>query len=78
MYSKQNKAGVISKNGNVLIEPEYTEIYIPNQSKDVFFCYKDEEVIVLNKKAEIIFKEFEEVTCLETSEATELIFEKEV
>lgn len=78
MYSKENKAGVISKNGNILIEPEYTEIYIPNQSKDVFFCYKDDEVIVLNKKAEIIFKEFEEVSCLETSEATELIFEKEV
>lgn len=78
MYSKENKAGVISRNGNILIEPEYTEIYIPNQSKDVFFCYKDDEVIVLNKKAEIIFKEFEEVTCLETSEATELIFEKEV
>lgn len=78
MYSKDNKAGIISKNGNILIEPEYTEIYIPNQSKDVFFCFKDEEAIVLNKKGEIIFKEFEEVSFLETSEATELILEKEV
>lgn len=78
MYSKDNKAGVIDRNGNILIEPKYSDIYIPNQSKDVFFCLQDDENFVLNKDGNEIFTEFEEVSYLETSEATELILEKKV
>ena len=78
MYSGDN-AGVIDRSGKLLIEPEYKDIFIPNQSKDVFFAYiDDEEYKIFNKDGEEILKDFDEVTCLETSEPTELLFEKNV
>ena len=78
MYSGEN-AGVIDRKGNLLIECKYKEIYIPNQSIDVFIAYIDDDNYkILNKDGEEIFKEYEEVTCLETSEPTELVFEKNV
>lgn len=82
MYSKDDKAGVIDKSGNIVIEPKYSEIYIPNQSKDVFFCFNEsedkEEYAILNKEGKEILTDFEEVIYLETSEPSELILEKEV
>ena len=39
MYSLDEKVGVIDKQGKTIIENKYTNIYIPNQSKDVFFCF---------------------------------------
>lgn len=42
--------GVIDKKGNILIEPIYFAVVIPNLSKDVFFCYSDNiDFKVLNK-----------------------------
>ena len=39
MYSIDDKVGVVDRNGNVVVEPEYADIYIPNPEEDVFFCY---------------------------------------
>ena len=39
LYSLDEKVGVIDKEGNTIIESNYTNIYIPNPSKDVFFCF---------------------------------------
>ena len=36
---KRFKSTYVDKNGKTLIKPEYSTIYIPNQSKDVFFCF---------------------------------------
>ena len=33
--------GVLDKAGNILIEPEYNMIQIPNPSKSIFICMKD-------------------------------------
>lgn len=35
---QDEKAGVIDKNGNIIIEPQYLEIQIPNPSKPIFVC----------------------------------------
>jgi len=35
------KVGVIDKQGNVIIEPQYLEIQIPNPSKPIFVCIYD-------------------------------------
>jgi hypothetical protein len=78
LYGNNDKVGVVDKTGKLLIDTEYTDIYIPNASKDVFLCYKDEDCTVLNKDGKKIYTDFEEVSYLETSEATELVLESEV
>lgn len=78
LYAKNDKVGVVDKTGKTIIEPKYTDIYIPNQSKDVFICFKDEESSVLNKAGEKIYTDFDEISYLETSDATELVLETEV
>lgn len=71
-----DKVGVIDKNGKVIIEPEYLDVFIPNPSKDVFVCYTNSETYkFLNSKGEELYKEYEEVTALQTSELN-LDFEK--
>lgn len=79
LYAKNGKTGVVDRKGEMIIDAKYTDIYIPNRSKDVFFCYDDKDnCTVLNKKGEKVFTNFEEVSYLETSEATELVLESEV
>jgi len=78
LYAKNDKTGVVDKTGKILIEPKYTNIYIPNPSKDVFICSNEDESKILNKSGEEIYKDYEEVTYLETSEATELVLESQV
>ena len=38
LLMKDNKYGVIDKNGNIVIDTIYDEIEIPNPSKDLFIC----------------------------------------
>ena len=78
MYSGE-KAGVIDRKGNLLIDAKYQDIFIPNQSKDVFIAYEDEDNYkIFNKDGKEILKDYEDVTYLETSEPTELVLEKNV
>ncbi len=77
LFSADGTVGVIDKTGKILVKSEYTEIYIPNQSKDVFFCFKNEEYTVLNKEGKDIFKNFENVSPITISDTT-LEMEKEV
>ena len=41
VYKNNGKVGVIDKSGNMIIDPEYEEVYIPNQEKDVFICFRE-------------------------------------
>ena len=76
MFSEDNKVGVIDKSGKVLIEPKYLDVFIPNPSKDVFVCYENSNNFkFLNSKGEELFKDFDEVTALQTSDLN-LEFEK--
>ena len=36
---QENKAGVINEKGEILVEPKYYEVRIPNPSKPIFVCY---------------------------------------
>lgn len=70
------KVGVIDKLGKVLIKPEYLDVFIPNPSKDVFVCYTNSDSYkFLNSKGEELYKDYEEVTVLQTSDLS-LDFEK--
>lgn len=70
-YSTSEKFGVINKKGEEIIKPEYSNIYIPNQSKDVFVCFKDEEnYCILNSKEKEIFSEYKSVFPIIISDTT--------
>ena len=76
---ENNKMGVIDNKGNIIIEPNYNTIQIPNPTKDVFICINDDETKVVNEKGEESFKNFEEVSAIQLKElATEIPFEKSV
>lgn len=78
MYTTNEKVGVIDKEGNKIIEPIYTSIYIPNQAKDVFVCFTDDENYqVLNSKGKDIFANYESVYPIVISDTT-LEMEKNV
>ncbi|MGN1299555.1 MAG: WG repeat-containing protein [Candidatus Scatovivens sp.] len=79
LYGLDNRTGVINKNGNEIIKTKYNEIYIPNESKDVFFCYDEKgDYIILNERGEEIFTEYEEVSLLRTSDTAFIDFEAKV
>lgn len=79
-YKDEKNYGVIDRDGNIIIEATYQNIEIPNPSKDVFICYKDEEQSeVLNSKKETLFKEFDKVEPIKLKNiASTLCYEKSV
>jgi len=79
MYSQEGKVGVVDKYGKLLIKPEYLDVFIPNPSKPVFICYTtdSETYKFLNINGDELYKEYENVTALQTSELN-LDFEKSV
>lgn len=71
IYSPDEKVGIINRNGEKIIDNNYSQIYIPNQSKDVFFCFKsEEEYTILNKNGQDIFKNFNSVMPINISDTT--------
>ena len=78
LYTLDEKVGVVDREGKQIIEPKFSSIYIPNQSKDVFICFEDDENYqVLNSKGKDIFTEYESVYPIVISEST-LEMEKNV
>lgn len=73
------KHGVINKNGDIVINPNYTDIIIPNPEKDIFFCYNNDAVEVINSKGEKLYTNFEKVEPIKLKNvATTLNYEKSV
>lgn len=67
-----NRYGVIDKSGNIVIEPIYDTVEIPNPCKDVFICKKDYDsnkneynVQVLNKEKQNILYQYYIVEAIE-------------
>lgn len=57
-----NKYGVIDTKGNVLIEPTYNNVIIPNPEKAVFICNKEGKNIILDNNNEKLFLEYEDIS----------------
>ena len=56
-------SGVIDKDGNIIIEPIYSHIIIPDFSTDVFFCYSDNlNYKIVDKDGNELFKNLHEVS----------------
>lgn len=77
MYALDETVGVVDKTGKTIIEPKYTTIYIPNQSKDVFFCFNENEYQIFNSKGKEIFTNYSFVYPIVISDAS-LEMEKNV
>lgn len=78
LNNKDQKVGVINREGKIIIEPKYMSVYIPNQSKDVFVCFTDENTYeILDKSGKDIFTNFESVYPIPVSDTT-LEMEKQV
>ncbi len=70
---EDNQYGVINRNGEIVVKPEYDIIQIPNPSKDIFICMhdyhaeeKEYETDVLNSKREKIYQEYDNVQAIPT------------
>lgn len=78
LYAANDKVGVVNKSGEVLVDPIYEEIYIPNQADDVFICINtDGSYRIFDSHRKELFKDFSEVTPLMIAEER-LEMEKQV
>ncbi len=62
--NKDGRYGVISVKGDIIIEPIYDSVKIPNPEKAVFICDKENKTIILNEEGQEIFKQYEEVSAI--------------
>lgn len=58
LLKQEDKFGIIDKNGNTLITPNYTEIKIPNPQKPLFICTNNNKTVILNDKQEEILTQY--------------------
>ena len=79
IYREADKYGVIDKEGKTIIAANYDSITIPNPQKDLFVCYKEENIQILNSKNVELFMEYEEVSPIKLKNSTStLCYEKSV
>lgn len=71
----ENKYGVISKEGKIVVEPQYDVIQIPNPEKPVFVCLKnynaetgEYNTKILNDNGEELFTNFYRVEAISIQE----------
>lgn len=71
--------GVIDRQGNTIINPEYSEIKIPNPQKAIFICYQAENTIVLNERKEEILSQYNNVQPIRLKNiSSDLMYEKSI
>ena len=68
------KYGVIRKDGTVIVEPNYDEVQIPNQDRDVFVVKEDDNYKVLNEKNEELYTDKQMVVSVSTKDDAEQIW----
>lgn len=79
IYKENGNYGVIDKTGNILVNAKYTNVIIPNPSKDVFICYSDEKVEALNANNSFIFNGYDSVEPIKLKDFSNYIeYEKSV
>lgn len=79
VLKENNLSGVIDRSGNILIEPTYEEIRIPNPEKAIFVCYAANDSKVLNQNNEELFSEYELVEPIRLKNVeSDLMYEKSV
>lgn len=83
---EENQYGVINRDGEVVVEPKYDIVQIPNPSKDIFICMynyngeeKEYQIDVLNCNGEKLYQEYDNIQSIPTETTYDGIpFEKMV
>ena len=57
----EDKYGVIDSKGNTIIDASYDKVEIPNPSKDVFICYKNDKALAYNASKQQLYTEYNSV-----------------
>lgn len=79
VMKENDKFGVIDATGKIIIQATYDKVEIPNPSKDVFICYKNEKGIAMNSNNQQLFAEYNSIEGIELKNAVNsLNFEKSV
>lgn len=86
IFYRDDKYGVINKEGEIVIDPTYTNVQIPNPSKPLFICMSDYnqelgeyENKVLNENKEQILTTYDRVSAISVeSTDTNVPYEKSV
>ncbi|MBE5806205.1 MAG: hypothetical protein E7313_05795 [Clostridiales bacterium] len=72
LVKQNNKYGVLNKKGEIVVNPIYDEVQIPNPSKPVFICKynyddisKEYDIKVLNEKSEQILYQYVIIDAIE-------------
>lgn len=86
LLSSKNNVGVIDNKGNVIIEPQYFSVHIPNPSKPLFICYYDYNeqtkayrTKVVNQNGTELFTKYNKVETIDLNEIeTSMPYEKNV
>ena len=79
VLKQNNKFGVIDAKGNTIIEPKYTEVIIPNPSKDVFVCKQEDTSKVYNSKNKELYTKYDSIDAIELKNiASDLMYEKSI
>ena len=71
LYSLDEKAGVVDKKGNVIVEPKYLSVYIPNPSIDVFVLETEDGYVVLDSECKMLFKDYKDISVIKMAEYSE-------
>lgn len=64
VLNKDSKYGVINTKGEVIVEPKFDNVKIPNPEKAVFVCENEDKLIILNETGKEILNEYEEVNAI--------------
>lgn len=77
LLKQDSNYGIINKEGNIVISPQYSEIQIPNPEKAVFVCYQGKNSKVLNDKNEEILTDYKQVQTIKLKNiSSDLLYEK--
>ena len=81
-----DQIGVIDNKGNIVIEPKYYDIHIPNPSKPIFVCYYDYNqqtggyrTKIINEQGTELFTKYSNIQTIDLNEIqTSMPYEKSV
>ena len=76
LIEENGKYGVKDQNDEIIVQIQYEKIIIPNEHRDVFFCYNGEQETILDKNNKTIFEEYDNVDLIKLSNISENVYEK--
>ena len=76
LIEENGKYGVKNQNDEIIVQIQYEKIIIPNEHRDVFFCYNGEQKTILDKNNKTIFEEYDNVDLIKLSNISENVYEK--